>query len=180
MFNPTYLHLDIQQHDQALLGLILDGHLAGSISVPSKLGVLNEPIFGDQILKVLHLDVMVINAIGLPRSRTPGRVRNRESKNFGVTLEEHLIKSALANARRAGEDNWAVIWWCCMRSAVSFEIFSMDSRAMSHLRLAIVEKGLVDIDDLEAVRLRTNSCDVLGMMRGGIGCRLKQVAAPQF
>lgn len=58
-----YLHLDVEKDNLAFCGLLFDGHLARTIAVTAKLGVLDEAILCDKVLELLHGDVVIVNAI---------------------------------------------------------------------------------------------------------------------
>lgn len=86
-----YLHLNIQQHNLALLGLLLNGHLAGTITVAAKLGMLNESILRNQALERVHGDEVVVDGIALTGSGSSRSVRHGQHKGLGVTLKEELV-----------------------------------------------------------------------------------------
>ena len=109
----SYLHLNVQQDGVALLGLLLDGHLAGTIAVAAEHGVLDEAILGDEVLELGHGDVVVVYAILLALARGTGGVGDGEGEAVGVVLAQAVVESALADARGARDDNRAAVEESC-------------------------------------------------------------------
>lgn len=104
-----YLHLNVQQDDLALLGLLLDGHLAGAVAVAAVLCVLDEAVLCNEVLKVLHLDEVVVDGVLLTGARVAGGVRDGEAEGVWVAFEEQAVESSLADARGAGDDDGAAV-----------------------------------------------------------------------
>jgi hypothetical protein len=107
LFLATYLHLDVENHNPPLLALLPDRHLAGAVPVAAKLGVLDEAAFGDEPLKLLHADKVVLHGVVLAGAGRAGRVRDGERKDARVALAEHRVERALADARGPGDDDGA-------------------------------------------------------------------------
>lgn len=106
----AYLHFNVQQHDAALFRLLLNRHLAGAVAVAAKLGVLDEAVLGDEVLKVLHRHKVVVLAVLLARPRGAGGVRDGQAKGVRVALKEEVVEGALADAGRAGDDDGTAIY----------------------------------------------------------------------
>lgn len=70
----TNLHLDIKHNDLPLAHEILNHLLARTISILSKLCMLNEAILGDQVFEFLHGDVIIIYIASFSRSGVSCRV----------------------------------------------------------------------------------------------------------
>lgn len=70
----TYLHLNIEHHNLALARLLLNGLLACAIAVATKLGVLDEAVLCDQILKNRIGDIVVVDTVLLSRPRGARRM----------------------------------------------------------------------------------------------------------
>lgn len=114
-----YLHLDVQEDDLALGGLLLNGHLAGAVPVAAELGVLDEAVAGDEGLEILHGDEVVVHGVLLAGARGAGRVGDGEAEGLGVALEEAVVERALADARGPGDDDGTGIrrgCRCCARA----------------------------------------------------------------
>jgi len=97
----AYLHLNVEQDDLALLGLLLNGHLAGAVAVAAKLCVLDEAVAADEVLEVVHGDEVVVDAILLAVAGGARGVRDGEGEGLGVALEEQVVEGSLADARGA-------------------------------------------------------------------------------
>lgn len=69
-----YLHLNVQQNDLALLCLLLNGRLAGAVAVAAVLCVLDEAVLCDEVLKVVHGHVVVVDAALLAGTGVAGGV----------------------------------------------------------------------------------------------------------
>lgn len=106
----THLHLNVQQHNPPLGRLLLDSLLAGPIPVTAELGVLDEAVVVDEVLKVLHLDEVVVHAVGLAGAGRARRVRDGEGEGVGVAREEEVVEGPLADARGPGEDEGAGVF----------------------------------------------------------------------
>lgn len=94
----THLHLNIKQHNFALLRLLLNRHLASPVAVPAKLGVFDEPILSNEAFKVTHRDIVVVDAVGLTRSRRPSGMRHGEAERIGMLREQAVVEGAFADA----------------------------------------------------------------------------------
>ena len=92
------LHLDVEEDNSALLGLLLDGHLAGAVAVAAKLGVLDEAVLANQVFKLLHGHIVVVHAFLLAGARGSGSVRDGQAKGVWVALEEEVVEGAFADA----------------------------------------------------------------------------------
>lgn len=66
--------------------------------------MLHEAAVSDEVLEVLHLDEVVVHAVGLARAGRARRVRDGEGEGVRVAREEEVVERALADARGAGED----------------------------------------------------------------------------
>ena len=124
-----YLHFNVEQDNATLLGLLLDGLLASTVPVAAELSMLDEAVFGNEVLEVLHGDEVVVHTVLLPGARGACRVRYGESEAFRVPVEQHVVQCALADARRAGEHDRATIGrgysWKTSVSDVVFSIFPL-------------------------------------------------------
>lgn len=103
----TYLHLNIQNHNLTLRALLVNGHLTRPIPVPAKLGMLDEAVGVDEVLKVLHGDEVVVDAMDLAGAGIPRGVGDGEGEDVRVAGEEELEEGAFADARGAGDDDGA-------------------------------------------------------------------------
>lgn len=80
--------------------------------IPLKVDILlDEAVFGDQILELILADIIVINAMLLSRSRTPRCVGDGKGKGVRVASEEKLAERTLTDPRRAGNYERASIRW---------------------------------------------------------------------
>ena len=77
---------------------------------PSDLIVpLDETALLPQLLESLLGDIVVVDTILLAGSRAAGGVRDGKGESIGVSLEEELEESALADARGAGDDDGTTV-----------------------------------------------------------------------
>lgn len=67
--------------------------------------MLDEAVLCNKVLKVLHLDEVVVDGMLLAGARVAGGVRDGEAEGVWVAFEEQAVESSLADARRAGDDD---------------------------------------------------------------------------
>lgn len=72
--------------------------------------MLDEAVLGDEVLKVLHRDKVVVLAVLLAGPRGAGGVRDGEAKGVRVALKEEVVEGALADARGAGDDDGSAVY----------------------------------------------------------------------
>lgn len=86
----THLHLDIQNDDAALGGLVGDGLLGGAVAVGAEAGVLDEAVGAHESFELVGGNEVVVDAVGFSRARLARRVRDREREDVLVRVEEPL------------------------------------------------------------------------------------------
>jgi hypothetical protein len=109
----TDLHLNIQNDHLPLLPHVLNHLLARPISVSPKLRVFHETVFLNQILELLHGDIVVVNISLLSWPWIAGCVGDGSRKAIGVPCEEALAQCAFPDTRGAGDDDGARV---CQRN----------------------------------------------------------------
>lgn len=60
--------------------------------------MLNESILGNEVFKVAHRNVMVVDAIVLAGSRRTSRMRDGEAERVGVLRKEAVVQGSFADA----------------------------------------------------------------------------------
>ena len=110
----TNLHLDVQNHDLPAGGQVRNGHLARAVAVPAEFGMLYELAFVDQLLELVHLDVVVVDAGLLAGPRVARRVRDGRREDIGPSVQEQLVQRALADAAGPADHNRPVVAGNCV------------------------------------------------------------------
>lgn len=112
----SYLHLNIENDNLALLLQALNHLSARPVPVAAELGVLHEAALRNEVLKLLHRHVVVVDAVLLAGAHIARRVRDGRRKGVGMRILQHLVERALADARGAGDDDGTPVLWegsCC-------------------------------------------------------------------
>lgn len=91
------IHLDIQNNDQTLGSLLVNGHVAGSIAIRAESGALDETAFGLQCCELVLGDEEVALSVDFAGAGTACCVRDAEGELGGVCAEEALDECALAD-----------------------------------------------------------------------------------
>lgn len=71
--------------------------------------MLDESVLGDEVLKVLHGDKVVVDAVLLAVAGLARRVRHGQREGVGVRREQLVVQRALADARGAGDDEGSAV-----------------------------------------------------------------------
>ena len=97
------LQLDIKDHVLTLVHRRVDKFLGRAVEIADVLGIFQERVLMDQLLKPLHVDKVVVDAVLLPLTRRTRGGGNGEIQI--VTTPEQLAQHrALADARRPGDN----------------------------------------------------------------------------
>lgn len=102
--DATNLHLYVEDNNLPLGRLFLDRCLTSAIAIVAELGMLDEAIFGDEILKVLGRHEVVVGTVDLTGPRASRGMRYGEGIGIWVALEEQVVERSFADPRRTGYD----------------------------------------------------------------------------
>lgn len=88
--------------------------------------MLDEAVLGNEVLKVLHLDEVVVDGVLLAGAGVAGGVRDGEAEGVWVAVEEQAVESSLADARGPGDDDGAAVRrsWREERQLLLFSLFT--------------------------------------------------------